>query len=275
VPGAFLIRRKILRAFFRSKLIVGVTVVVFVLLSAAAVLAATYGFEGTISSPYEKDEFKFIAQAGDSVRATLVCDDLPTLDPYLEIHGPDTFYIEDDDSGRTFCGGHWSSALSFIAPATGEYTAIARDYSDGVGSYKLCIKVSDSGDQCFGTNGTKWFEPGDDRINRQAYAAAAIYCDAENSQLVVYGIDAKGNGQQTIVVPYADLPETPADSNALITQQGGVSVYRLVSGEYQLVGAPDAEGKQYVAVWDGCPYTYLNAYILQNGVLTQTESNTP
>ncbi len=76
-------------------------------------------------------------------------------------------------------------------------------------------------------------------------------------------------------MPYAELPVTPTDANVLVTQQGGISIYRLTSGEYQFIGTPDAEGKQYVAVWNGCPYNYLNAYILQNGVLTQTETNTP
>lgn len=30
--------------------------------------------------------------------------------------------------------------------------------------------------------------------------------------------------------------------------------------------------KEYVVIWDGCLQMYVNAYILQNGVLTQTET---
>lgn len=127
---------------------------------------------------------------------------------------------------------------------------------------------------------SQWFEPGDDRINRQAYAYASVYCDADNQRVGIYGIHSTGAGDPdrndgmgfpAIFIPYAELPPTPTDSNVQIASYGNIGFYRLTSGEYQINAGPDAEGKSYVLVWDGCPQTYIKAYMLQNGVLTQTE----
>lgn len=126
----------------------------------------------------------------------------------------------------------------------------------------------------------QWFEPGDDRINRQAYAYASVYCDADNERVGIYGIHSPGvgdpdrndgSGFPAIFVPYAELPPVPADQNVLISEYRGIQFYRLTTGEYQVNAGPDPEGKTYVLVWDGCPQTYIRASMLQNGVLTQTE----
>ncbi|MBC7812702.1 MAG: hypothetical protein H7175_16220 [Burkholderiales bacterium] len=125
-----------------------------------------------------------------------------------------------------------------------------------------------------------FFEPGDDRINRQAYAYAAIYCDADLQGVNIYGINSTGAGSinngrgfKAIFVPYAELPATPSaeDGNLLIEQFENISFYRLTSGEYQVNVGPDFEGKQYVLVWDGCPQTTIQAYIFWNGVMMPTE----
>lgn len=120
-----------------------------------------------------------------------------------------------------------------------------------------------------------WFDPGDDRINRQAYARAAVYCDDANSRVAIYGVDEEGEGFPAIFVPYADLPATPAeaDGHTLIAQYENIGFYRLTTGEYQINAGPDGEGKSYVVIWDGCPHTYLNSYTLQNGVMTPAELN--
>jgi hypothetical protein len=133
-----------------------------------------------------------------------------------------------------------------------------------------------------GTSGTTWFEPGDDRINRQAYAYASVYCDADNERVGIYGIHSLGAGDPdrndgmgypAIFVPYTELPGTPTslEGNLLIASYGNIGFYRLTSGEYQVNAGPDPEGKTYVLIWDGCPQTYVQAYILQDGVMTQTE----
>jgi hypothetical protein len=125
--------------------------------------------------------------------------------------------------------------------------------------------------RCGPSKSGQWFNPDDDRINRQAYAGAAVYCDADNSRVAIYGIDAQGVGFPAIFVPYADLPETPTDANLLIAELGNIQFYRLTSGEYNVITGPDAEGKWYQVFFDGCPHTYVQAAIFQNGVLTPTE----
>jgi hypothetical protein len=131
-----------------------------------------------------------------------------------------------------------------------------------------------------GTRATTWFEPGDDRINRQAYAYASVYCQDAEQRVAIYGIHSAGvgdpgrndgSGFPAIFVPYAELPPVPTDGNVLIAEYANIAFYRLTTGEYQINAGPDFEGKEYVLVWDGCPSSYIQAYILQNGVLTQTE----
>lgn len=119
------------------------------------------------------------------------------------------------------------------------------------------------------------FNPNDGRINPQAYAPVAIYCDAANSRVAIYGIDADGEGFEAIFVPYSELPETPA-SNLLIEQFGDIRFYRLSTGEYQVSAGPDAEGKEYAALFDGCPWSYVEAYIFDHltGMTTLTEVRT-
>lgn len=117
------------------------------------------------------------------------------------------------------------------------------------------------------------FEPGDGRINLQAYAPAAVYCDAANSRVAIYGIDDAGHGYEAIFVAYADLPDTPA-SNQLIAQFEDIRFFRLSTGEYQVSAGPDAEGKEYMLIFDGCPASTAAAYLFDHltGALTQTES---
>lgn len=117
------------------------------------------------------------------------------------------------------------------------------------------------------------FEPGDGRLNLQAYAPAAVYCDAANSRVAIYGIDDAGHGYEAIFVPYADLPDIPV-SNQLIAQFEDIRFFRLSTGEYQVSAGPDAEGKEYMLIFDGCPASTAAAYLFDHltGALTQTES---
>ncbi len=124
-------------------------------------------------------------------------------------------------------------------------------------------------------HGAQWFEPGDSRLNRQAYAYAAIYCDADNQRVAIYGIhsqstdgEAPGKGFPAIFVSNNALPPTLEHGNTLIQQYLNVAFYRLMSGESQVNAGPDNEGKTYVVVFDGCPNTYMHAYMMQNGVMT-------
>ncbi|MBC7815096.1 MAG: hypothetical protein H7175_28320 [Burkholderiales bacterium] len=162
-------------------------------------------------------------------------------------------------------------------PLDQEYPEGTEFYVDGPGDDfptdpVPCDESSDS-------DHAQFFEPGDDRINRQAYAYAAVYCDEENQRVGVYGIygsgDFAGSGFPAIFVPYSELPPVPSpeEGNILIGQFGNIRGYRLTTGEYQLNVGPDFEGKEYVLVWDGCPQTYIRAAIFNTftGETTPTE----
>ena len=138
-------------------------------------------------------------------------------------------------------------------------------YGEGRSASTTCGDDSDVAD-----NG-QFFDPGDDRINRQAYAPIAIYC--AETRLEILSIDADGNGTPAIILDFASMPATPTDENLLVetTGNGLIKLYRLTSGEWVATAGPDAEGKTYMLLWDGCPATYIQAYIQWNGVTTPTE----
>jgi hypothetical protein len=270
--------------------------VLFVLLAgwvlvATPVLAQeTFTFSGDIASGAQFDLYVVNIEGGKHIVATLVCDfdgvsrplD-PVLSVYFDSSDPsDTAnadYYNDDGFGSddypdgVDCDAFDSSRIAFNTSGDADnYTFRVDGFGSSTGPYTLTITITD---RDYPEGEVSFFEPGDDRINRQAYAQAAVYCDAANSRVLILGIDAGGDGSELLSVPYGDLPAKPTGQHVQIEQAGNVGFYRLATGEYQVNVGPDSEGKTYVAIWDGCPYTYLNAYILQNGVMTQTESNTP
>lgn len=127
-------------------------------------------------------------------------------------------------------------------------------------------------------NVESWFEPGDARINRQAYAGAAVYCDAAESRVSIYNIQPGEPGEEArgfpaLFVAYDQLPPVPSAEagHILIASFDSLRFYRLTTGEYQINVGPDSEGKEYIAVWDGCPQNVVKSYIFQDGVQTMTE----
>jgi hypothetical protein len=240
--------------------------------------AAGFHFTGTISFAGEVDTYELDLNAGETVTVDLICDEISPgnrpLDPHVTVNGPDGFSVSNDDGGSQACNAFWSSHLEFTVPASGTYTFEAAAFGQ-TGPYSLFIQFGAHGSNAF-------FDPGDDRINRQAYAYASVYCDDANHRVAIYGINSDGTsvpggkdgtGFPGIFVYYFNLPPTPSaeDGNTLIEEYGNIRFYRLTSGEYQVMVGPDSEGKHYVVVWDGCPQTYVQAYIFQNGVMTPTE----
>ena len=71
-----------------------------------------------------------------------------------------------------------------------EYPEGTEFYVDGPGDDFPTDPAPCSGSE---TDSAQFFEPGDDRINRQAYAYAAVYCDDENQRVGVYGIYQNGD----------------------------------------------------------------------------------
>ncbi|MCB9451344.1 MAG: hypothetical protein H6672_07880 [Anaerolineaceae bacterium] len=105
------------------------------------------------------------------------------------------------------------------------------------------------------------FEPGDERINHaieDRAAPVAIYCEAHGIQ--VRRIDpATGIGidPPAINLFYDDIEVAgiPTERNLLLTENEGVALYRLTTGEFQvnILNANPYEYKWYVFVWDQCP----------------------
>ena len=260
-------------------------VVVLLSLASVALASVNASYSGNIASDDQYDLYTVTLHAGDRVVATLICDEIAPddrpLDPILSAYFPgvdssdltnatkynDDGFGSDDSPDGVDCNAFDSARLRFRVEEGGEYTFRVDGFGSSTGPYSLRIRASQDG------GSDQWFEPGDDRINRQAYATASIYCDADNSRVLVLGISPTVIGNELLSVPYASLPATPTDSNVLIAQNGNVGFYRLTTGEYQVNAGPDAEGKTYVVIWNGCPMTYQNTYILQNGVLTQSEAN--
>lgn len=167
----------------------------------------------------------------------------------------------------------------FVFVASGPdnaYDYISFDVTDDLFNDGAEVTVEDGfGDTASTTCGDdvedngQFFDPGDDRINRQAYAPIAIYC--AETRLEILSIDSDGNGTPAIILDFASMPATPTDENLLVETVGNVQLYRLTSGEWVATAGPDSEGKTYMLLWDGCPHTYIQAYIEQNGVVTPTE----
>lgn len=180
--------------------------------------------------------------------------------------------VNDDGGGAL---GLKSQIPNYALTANTQYTMVISSYGQSrPGTFSGTI--SGPGDVLLGIyqpEAFRGFEPGDGRINLQAYAPAAVYCDAANSRVAIYGIDEAGHGYEAIFVPYADLPETPV-SNQLIAQFEDIRFFRLSTGEYQVSAGPDAEGKEYMLIFDGCPASSADAYIFNHltNELTQTES---
>jgi len=123
----------------------------------------------------------------------------------------------------------------------------------------------------------EWWSPGDDRLNPDPHAYAAVYCDADYQRVIIYGVNSPGAGAASdgsgffaLQVPYSELPPTPTGANAMIAEFESIRFYRNVQGEYVVVAGPDFEGKEYVVLFDGCPMSTVQRYILQGDRLQRT-----
>ncbi len=181
--------------------------------------------------------------------------------------------------------GFTSDAFSF--PAVPEGTSLLVQYTSLIdfsgfpsspfpsGSQEVPLLEYDG--ECVARPSDGW-SPHDGRLNPDRYAYAAVYCDAQNEQIVVWGINSPGAGDRNdgsgflaLTVPYSDLPPAPADASVLIAENDRVRLYRNIQGELVVIAGPDAEGKEYVVLWDACPPTYVQRFILQGGQLQRTQ----
>lgn len=83
----------------------------------------------------------------------------------------------------------------------------------------------------------------------------------------VYRIDSATTGRPVLRVSQDTLARFPANpaANFLIRQNQGIALYRLATGELQLNAGPDANGKVFTLLFDGCPYTRIDESTYQTG----------
>ena len=99
----------------------------------------------------------------------------------------------------------------------------------------------------------------DTRVNQQAAASAALYC-IENAGLEIWSINASGRGEYAFTATNREISRVPFNPtvNTVIDQAQGprglIQVYRLTSGEIQLVSPGEAgdDTKVYNFIFPGC-----------------------
>ncbi len=159
---------------------------------------------------------------------------------------------------RDACSGDASCNTNCYVPALTCDTACAGDTLCVAGCLADLLTCMDQA-LCPGATGAV---PGDNcgfssaRVD-QYYCAAPVAVFCQDQAIAVYAIDASG-GSHLFSVPLADT--VPASSPRVLAQAGGVALYRLSTGEYQ-VNAFDDSGNPYVLVWDGCPVS--RAYLIK------------
>jgi len=95
----------------------------------------------------------------------------------------------------------------------------------------------------------------DGRINTEPWGRVAIYCDGD--QFTVYGIDDDGVGYFLFEMDFNAPPTAPA-ANTLVKNVGDVWLFRLTTGEWEIMRGPDSEGKMYAFVFSECAISDSN-----------------
>jgi len=95
----------------------------------------------------------------------------------------------------------------------------------------------------------------DGRINTEPWGRVAIYCDGDTFS--VYSVNEDGSGNFLYEMDFNAPPTNPA-VNTLVKNVGDVWLFRLTSGEWEIVRGPDSEGKIYAFVFSECAISYNN-----------------
>ncbi|MEZ4669468.1 MAG: hypothetical protein R3E39_16295 [Anaerolineae bacterium] len=98
----------------------------------------------------------------------------------------------------------------------------------------------------------------DGRVNHwEAGAPVAVYCKYTDEERQVFAgievlrINAENNGTLVLdasAAQIATVDSTPA-THILILSENGYTLYRLTSGDFQLLAPADSEGKVYSFTW--------------------------
>lgn len=96
----------------------------------------------------------------------------------------------------------------------------------------------------------------DGRINRvceEPWQTAAIYCDSDGG-ITVYKINADASGTFAFKATEAEIAEVSATPkvNTPIKEGLGITLYRLTSGEFEVVAPTRESSKLYTFIWKAC-----------------------
>ncbi len=227
-----------------SSVVVAVVAVFAVILLPAKQVQAACGTVLTGSFPStapNQTTSTFAVLAGDVVTATATDSAGTATGIGADININGTFY----GAGQT---SNVSRTTVATAPANG--TAYVFFYNNSGTGGTLNWTVSISGPNCGGG-----FPTYDDRVNPQAWATAVLYCRDE--AIHVYDVDTASVGRVLFVVTPEEIAELGVPSVNTVLEQGlgtrgVITLYRLASGEFQVV-APDTQpGKDYTFTWAGC-----------------------
>jgi hypothetical protein len=223
----------------------GKLILIVLALMLVAAVAPAFALEVTVSGTIDevtnpRDEYSIQVEAGSLVGIALNCVG-STLDPYLEVYGPNGFYRSDDDGGSNslICIGtsHYSSALSFRAPVSGTYTIVVTSYPI---HYNYVGDITSGGNYSLQITGefTALFNT-DSRLNHgYGDLAAVLYAvdDAEGNPAINVYCNT-GEPSWSVV-----LQVTVGSGNASAAGCG-VQVFALEGGAYQFNITTD--GKLY------------------------------
>lgn len=258
------------------RFILSLTTIAITTIVVLPVLAATiYTFNGTVTSGGggSTSSHNVTLNTGDFVLARATCsetspgnNDRP-LDPVLSVFDPANGFVSSNDDGNTpACNNFDTSCLTFTAAATGSYRFDIRDAS-GSGPfpapYELLVVVNDTTATCGGTyqpptGVSDATNPGiakiyDGRANSYELAAPlAVYC--ENDGIAVYAIGPESKGEWAFfssAEEIAAVPQNP-EVNTVIEQGLGIRLFRLTSGEFQIVSPLLQDGTTYNFMFDAC-----------------------
>jgi hypothetical protein len=236
-------------------------------------------FMGNIASGAQYDLYTVHIDASTQVVATLVCDEIAPgnrpLDPVLSVYFPgsdssntinadvynDDGFGSDDDPSGVDCNAFDSSRVIFTTTFSADYVFRADGFGSSTGPYTLTITTTS-----LAVAGAA-FNPGDDRINVEAHAPVAIYC--RSGGVEVWTISSSAIGAFLFGASAADVSASAPGST--FASSGSTLLSKLADGSLQ-VNATMLDGKGYVFIWNGCPMTSGNSYVVENGVAVHTNS---
>jgi hypothetical protein len=234
-----------------------VALVWVIMLLALPVAAQSAQFSGELDGvTHPWDDYAIQMNAGDTVIITLQCIPYSALDPAVAVlDSTQRMLAANDDGGMPVCAQANSSYLEFTAPATGTYIVRATSYEvlfdndptdeNANGYYLLTLsgdfmRLGAAVDSGIVDSGIQ-----DGRLNRMDRGAPlAVYCPGGVPE--VYAIDAAGQGTLAFAVTQEQIDAVGSpETNTVIAHGLDITLYRLGSGEFEVVSAPDAEGKIY------------------------------